>query len=68
MDLRRALTSPFADPRWHAKLGRAATIACIPILGQLALSAFALQTLRTAATATTDAETDLPPGASTAPS
>src|SRR5689334_5755536 len=50
MNLRRALTYPFADPRWPAKLGRAATIACLPIIGQLALSAFALQAIRTVAT------------------
>jgi hypothetical protein len=61
MDLRRAITSPFADPRWYAKLGRAATIACIPIIGQLAIAAFAIQALRTTATATTDDATDLPP-------
>jgi hypothetical protein len=58
MDLRRALTYPFSDPRWYAKLGRAATIACLPIVGQLALSAFALQALRKIAK--DDDDSDLP--------
>ncbi|HEY7035293.1 MAG TPA: DUF4013 domain-containing protein [Thermomicrobiales bacterium] len=59
MDLRRAFTYPFADSRWPAKLGRAATIACLPIVGQLALSAYAVQAIRTVATKPDD--TDLPP-------
>jgi hypothetical protein len=58
MDLRRALTYPFADPRWPAKLGRAATVACLPIVSQFALSAYALQAIRTVATKPDD--TDLP--------
>jgi hypothetical protein len=50
MDLRRAVTYVFHDPRWPVKLGRAATFACLPIIGQLLLGAYALQTIRAAAT------------------
>jgi hypothetical protein len=50
MDLRRAVTHVFDDRRWPAKLGKAGLIACVPILGPVFLSAYALQSTRAAAT------------------
>jgi hypothetical protein len=58
MDVRRATTYVFDDPRWPAKLGKSATIACVPIVGQLVLFAYALHILRTVAT--DDEESGLP--------
>ncbi len=50
MDLRRAVTHVFDDPRWPAKLGKAGLIACVPIVGPVFLAAYALQSTRAAAT------------------
>src|SRR6266511_3572481 len=59
MDVRRAMTYVFDDPRWFAKLGKAGAIACIPLIGPLFfLPAFALQAIRNAAGG--DESIDLP--------
>jgi hypothetical protein len=50
MELRRAATHVFDDPRWSAKLGRAGLIACLPIAGDLFLAAYALPSIRAAMT------------------
>jgi hypothetical protein len=55
MDLRRAATHVFDDPRWPAKLGKAGLIASVPILGSVFLAAYALQSTRAAATGDPDA-------------
>jgi hypothetical protein len=50
MDVRRAMTFAFGDPRWFAKLGRAGMVALIPLIGSvLILPAFALAAIRAAA-------------------
>jgi hypothetical protein len=56
MDLRRAMTWMFDDPRWYAKLGKAGAIACLPLLGPLFLSVFALQAIRAAISDDDDVE------------
>src|SRR5215203_4644764 len=49
MDIKRALRSIFRS-RWHiAALARVGVIACIPIIGQLVLAAYALHYIRAAA-------------------
>jgi hypothetical protein len=46
MDIRRALTHVFHDPDWPTRLGPAALIACVPVIGPLYLSSYALRALR----------------------
>jgi Protein of unknown function (DUF4013) len=56
MHLRRALTDIFHDRRWPLRLGAAGAAACVPILGPLMLSAWALRALR----AVLDGDEDAP--------
>lgn len=46
MDIRRALTHVFHDPDWPTRLGPAALAACVPVIGPLYLSSYALRALR----------------------